>query len=321
MMVSSSDLSGFMAMMPAFTTDDGASIDATETIDLDRLSEALNSMIDDGAGVISTCGSFGEFHTLLWEEWQTLNRAAVEINNNRVPMFVGCTALNSREALKRLEFAQEIGAYGVLVGVPFYFPSTIENAVGFYKDIAERFPKLGIMLYHNPALHNVKLTVPAFEELVKQPNIIGMKDSHRDTLEFMKLQEIINGKITVFCNTMQFHPFHELGAEGFWSIDSWMGPEPLVALYNAVTSGNTDIAREIYFDISPVMTDAKPNCSWRETAAKIAIRYAGYCDPGPLRPPFVEIPDTVDTAMKTRAERWQKLRAKYSGAAVKSAAE
>jgi trans-o-hydroxybenzylidenepyruvate hydratase-aldolase len=197
--------------------------------------------------------------------------------------------------------------------VPFYFPSTIENAVGFYRDIAERFPKLGIMLFHNPALHNVKLAVPAFEELVKQPNIIGMKDSHRDTLEFMKLKEIIDGKISVFCNTMQFHPFHELGAEGFWSIDSWMGPEPLVALYNAVISGNTELAKQIYFDISPVMTDAKPNYSRRETAAKIAIRYAGYCDPGPLRPPFVEIPKTVDTAMKARAERWQNLRAKYRG--------
>ena len=320
-MINSGDLNGFMAMMPAFTTDDGASVDATETIDLNRLSTALNRMIADGAGVISTCGSFGEFHTLLWEEWKTLNRAAVEINDNRVPLFVGCTALNSREALRRLEFAQEIGAYGVLVGVPFYFPSTIENAVGFYKDIAERFPKIGIMLYHNPALHNVKLAVPAFEELVKQPNIIGMKDSHRDTLEFMKLREIINGRISVFCNTMQFHPFHELGAEGFWSIDSWMGPEPLVALYKAVISGDTKLAKKIYFDISPVMMDAKPNYSWRETAAKIAIRYAGYCDPGPLRPPFVEIPATIDEAMRARADKWQTLRTKYNDTAIKSAAE
>ena len=145
-MVSTKDLNGFMAMMPAFTTDDGSSIEATETIDLGRLSLGLNKMISDGAGVISTCGSFGEFHTLLWDEWKTINRATVEIVDNRVPLFVGCTALNSREAVKRVEFAEKIGAYGVLVGVPFYFPSTIENAVKFYQDIAEKFPKLGIMI-------------------------------------------------------------------------------------------------------------------------------------------------------------------------------
>ena len=320
-MVSKKDLKGFMAMMPAFTTDDGSSIDAKETIDLGRLSVGVNQIISDGASVISTCGSFGEFHTLLWDEWKTINRATVEIVDNRVPLFVGCTALNSREAVKRVEFAEEIGAYGVLVGVPFYFPSTIENAVKFYQDIAEKFPNLGIMIYHNPMLHNVRLSVPAFSNLIKYPNIIGMKDSHRDTLEFMKLQKIINGHISVFCNMNQFHPFHKLGAEGFWSIEARMGPEPVLALYNSVVTENFDLAKEIYLSISPVMLDNKPDYSWRETAAKIAIRYAGYCNPGPLRPPFINIPESVDKAQKARATKWRKLCDKYKHTLERAAAE
>jgi len=320
-MVSKKDLKGFMAMMPAFTTDDGSSIEAKETIDLGRLSVGVNKIISDGAGVISTCGSFGEFHTLLWDEWKTINRATVEIVDNRVPLFVGCTALNSREAVKRVEFAKEIGAYGVLVGVPFYFPSTIENAVKFYQDIAEKFPKLGIMIYHNPMLHNVRLSVSAFSNLIKFPNIIGMKDSHRDTLEFMKLQEIINGHISVFCNMNQFYPFHNLGAEGFWSIEAWMGPEPVLALYNSVVTENFDLAKEIYLSISPVMLDSKTDYSWRETAAKIAIRYAGYCNPGPLRPPFINIPESVDKAQKARATKWRKLCDKYKHTLERAAAE
>lgn len=320
-MVSSSELSGIMAMMPAFTTDDGASIDATETIALDRLEDGLERMIADGAGVISTCGSFGEFHTLLWDEFEALNRAAVEIAAKRVPFFVGCTALNSREAVRRMAFAEEIGAYGVLVGVPFYFPSSVENAVRFYKDISERFPKLGIMIYHNPSLHNVTLPVPCFQELVKCPNLIGMKDSHRDAMQFMKLQEIVGGHISIFCNQFQFHPYYDLGAAGFWSIDAWMGPEPLLALHEAVVSGNADRAREIMFAISPPGADRRPNLSWRETASKIAIRYAGYCDPGPLRPPFVEIPEEVDKAQKAKAEKWKELRKRYQPKATRTAAE
>ncbi len=320
-MVGCSDLSGMMAMMPAFTTDDGGSIDATETISVERLEDGLNRMIADGAGVISTCGSFGEFHTLLWEEFQTLNRAVVEIAAKRVPIFVGATALNSREVVKRMAFAEEIGATGVLVGVPFYFPASVENAVRFYKDISERFPKLAIMIYHNPTLHNVTLPVPCFAELVKCPNLIAMKDSHRDTMGFMKLQEIIKGHISVFCNQFQFHPFYELGAAGFWSIDAWMGPEPLLALHEAVVTGDQARAKEIMFAISPVMTDRKMNLSWRETASKIGIRYAGYCDPGPLRPPFVEVPADVDKAQKARAEKWQELRKIYQPQVARSAAK
>ena len=74
-----------MAMMSAFTADDGTSVDAADTIDLDRLAKGLNRMIDDGASVIATCGSFGELHTLLGEEIKTLNRATVEIAARRRP--------------------------------------------------------------------------------------------------------------------------------------------------------------------------------------------------------------------------------------------
>ena len=320
-MASAADLSGMMAMMPAFATDDAGSMDAVDTVDLGRLESGLNRMIGDGAGVISTCGSFGEFHTLTFEEFEKMNGAAVEIVNKRLPLFIGCTALNSREAVKKMAYAEKIGAYGVLIGVPFYFPSSLENAIRFYKEISERFPKLGIMIYHNPALHNVTLPVPAFAELVKLPNLIAMKDSHRDTIQFIKLQEIIKGKISVFCNWIQFHPYYELGAAGFWSIDSWMGPQPLLAYHEAVTSGNTARAKEIMFAVSPVMADPKVNLSWRETASKIGIRYAGYCDPGPLRPPFMEIPPEVDKAQKARAEKWRKLCDTYQPSKTRSAAE
>lgn len=320
-MVSASDLSGMMAMMPAFTTDDGGSLDTIDSVDTGRLETGLNRMIGDGAGVIATCGSFGEFHTLLWEEWQKLNEAAVEVTARRVPIFVGCTGLNSREALKRVAFADRIGAYGVLVGVPFYFPSSVENAIRFYREVAERFPKLGIMIYHNPALHNVTIPVPAFAELVKSPNVIAMKDSHRDTMQFIKLQEIVAGRLAVFCNWMQFHPYHSLGAAGFWSIDAWMGPQVMLAYHDAVVKGDIARAKEIMFAVSPLLQERKVNLSWRESASKIGVRYAGYCDPGPLRPPFLEIPAEVDKAQKASAERWVRLCETYKPTGVKSAAE
>lgn len=320
-MASASDLSGIMAMMPAFATDAAASIDATDTVDLGRLEAGLNRMIGDGAGTISTCGSFGEFHTLLFSEFQKMTGASVEIVDKRVPLFVGCTALNSREALAKIAYAAKVGAYGVLVGVPFYFPSTVENAIRFYREISERFPKLGIMIYHNPTLHNVTIPVSAFTELVKLPNLIGMKDSHRDTAQFMKLQEIIRGKISVYCNWAQFHPYYELGAAGFWSIDAWMGPQVLLAYHEAVVAGDIARAKEIMFAITPVTAEAKVNLSWRETASKIGIRYAGYVDPGPLRPPFLEIPEAVDKAQKARAEKWVKLCQTYRPKRIRSAAE
>lgn len=71
-MIRAQDLKGVVAMMPAFTTKDGDSPDATDTVDAVALRRSVDKMIRDGANAIATMGSFGEFHTLLWEEKKKL---------------------------------------------------------------------------------------------------------------------------------------------------------------------------------------------------------------------------------------------------------
>ncbi|HZR97557.1 MAG TPA: dihydrodipicolinate synthase family protein [Chloroflexota bacterium] len=309
-MLTAQDLHGVMAMMPAFATPDAADINATSTIDVDNLKAGVDRIIRDGIDVIATTGSFGEFHTLLPDEFATLARATVEAVNQRVPLFIGCTALNSREAVQKMRVAREAGAEGVLVGVPFYFPSTVENAVRFYTDISALFPDLAIMIYHNPDLHHVTLPVDCFRQLGQLPNVVAMKDSHRDPRQMLRLRQIVGGKISVFVNQLQYYPYTLLGAAGCWSIEAWQGPWPLLRLRDAIAAGDAATAQEIILALS-ADGDGPPNLSWRETARKISIRYAGYCDPGPLRPPFVEIPAAVDERARRRAAYWGELCAKY----------
>jgi dihydrodipicolinate synthase/N-acetylneuraminate lyase len=314
-MLSASDLGGLMAMMPAFATDNAADIRATATVDVGRLHQGLDRMISDGADVIATTGSFGECHTLLPDEFRTLAHECVAAVKRRVPLFVGVTSVNSREAAQKIKLVDGSGADGILLGVPYYFPSSVENALRFYRDIGEMFPKLNIMIYHNPALHHVTLPVEAFTEIAKNPAVIAMKDSHRTPQEFVELQKIIRGRIGVLVHQAQYATFADLGAAGFWSIDAWMGPWPQLALRDAVRRGDRDAAKAITLDIAPP-GQPPASLSWRETAAKIAIRMAGYVDPGPLRPPFVEIPPEVTQRMQQRVERWHKLCAKYRSVAL-----
>lgn len=309
-MIEARDLGGLMAMMPAFATDDAVTLRAKQTIDVDRLRAGVERMVGDGANVIATTGSFGECHTLFNDEFETLARETIEVVKGRIPVFIGVTSPNARETVQRIEIAERLGADGVLVGVPYYFPSTVENAVRFINDLAEMFPRLGIMIYHNPQLHHVTLPVEGFKELTKHRNVVAMKDSHRDPVEFMRLQKIVAGKISVFCFQGQYFQYADLGAPGFWSIDAWMGPWPQLALRDAVRRGDHEAAAAITLDImgpNTILVDY----SWRETARKIAIRMAGYCDPGPLRPPFVEIPSNVIERQKKAVERWKGLCEKY----------
>jgi dihydrodipicolinate synthase/N-acetylneuraminate lyase len=167
------------------------------------------------------------------------------------------------------------------------------------------------MVYHNPPHHKVRLSLAMMQEILKIPTVVSMKDSHRQPAEFMRLAQMSRDKLSIFVNQLQYAMFAPMGARGFWSIDAWMGPHPQLALRDAVQRKDMVKAAEITLEMAPPTNAKPPNPSWRETAAKIAIRYAGYVDPGPLRPPFVDVPPEVDAAQKAKAEKWKALCAKY----------
>jgi dihydrodipicolinate synthase/N-acetylneuraminate lyase len=297
---------GVLAMMPAFATANAADLQSVSTVDVPNLTRAVDRIIRDGIDAIATTGTFGEFHTLLPEEFRSLCEASIEAVRDRVPLFIGCTAVHTRQTIRNIQVAIDAGAAGVFVGLPYYVPLDVRNAVRFLGELADLFPATSFMIYHNPPLQRVLLPTAAFSQIASHKNIVAMKDSHRDTRAFIELEHILDGRISVFVGMWQYHPYAELGAAGLWSYDCWMGPAPLIALRNAVSRGDRDLAASITRDIHQ-LREGPPNLEWREMAARVAIPLAGYCDPGPLRPPFLEIPDEVQRAAQRRAERWRKL--------------
>jgi dihydrodipicolinate synthase/N-acetylneuraminate lyase len=313
-MIASSDLKGIMAMMPAFTTKDGDRIDAMDTIDSAELARGVDQLIrDGGVDVLTTTGSFGEFHTLLWDEHRKLIEATVAAVKKRVPVFIGCTNLNPRKAIRQAKFARDAGADGILLGVPFYYQASVDNAVQFYHDAADALPGMGVMIYHNPTHHRVTIPVAAFRKITEKPNIVGMKDSHRTPLQFVELCAITKGKMSVFVNQTQMFPYYQLGAAGCWSFNVWMGPAPVIALREACAAEDWEAAKRICIDLDGT-NKAGPdigNLSWRENVYKLSTNEAGYCTAGPLRAPWRIVPQQVKENSKKIAAHWKMLCDKY----------
>ena len=306
-MLTAKDVGGVMGMMPAFATDDATDINATQTIAVDNLAEGVDRIIKDGIDVISTTGTYGECYNLLWEEFRTITAAAVDTVKKRVPLFIGVTSPNPREVVQKMNFVKETAADGVLLGVPYYETLPVDDAVRFYHDIADMFPTLNILIYHNPGNHKFTLPVGAFRELVKKPTIVGMKDSHRTTSAFMNLQRITQGRISVFVNQTQLVPYYGMGAAGCWSTEVWMGPWPILHLRNLVRRGENDKAAEV---IADVMTASQGKPVPGE-GFKRPAEYTDYCKVGPTRVPFLNFPDNQIDRAKKRAAHWQEMNERY----------
>jgi dihydrodipicolinate synthase/N-acetylneuraminate lyase len=303
---------GLNAMMPAFAKEGAESLTATDTVDVDRLTAAVDRMIKDGVNAISTTGSFGEVSNLLWEEMQTLFEATRDVVAKRVPLMFGITSWNGREVVRKARFVRDIGGEGIFVGVPFYYTPTVDNAVAFFKELSALFPDLSIQIYHNPTLHRIHIPVDAFAELSKLPNIVSMKDSHRTPMEFMALQRHVRNKISIFTYQMQYYPYQQWGARGFWSTDAWMGPWPLLYLRDVTDAGEYDKAEQVMFDITGGRVGGGEDVAGpQDNARKLGYTHAGYCDLGPNRSPYMVVkPESLQRHV-ARAERWQQLCEKY----------
>lgn len=307
-MLTASELKGVLGMMPAFSTPDAVDIRATQTIAVDNLKEGVDKIIKDGVNNIATTGTYGECYNLLFEEFKTLAVATVEAVKKRVPLFIGCTSSNPREVVQKMNFVKDIGADGVLLGVPYYETLPVQDAIKFFHDIADLFPTLNILIYHNPDNHKFTLPVSAFTELVKKPSIIGMKDSHRTTQAFMNLQRIVKGKVSVFVNQTQLYPYYRLGAVGCWSTEVWMGPWPVLYLLDVLRRGDEQTAIEVIADIIGDGSGGKPVPG---AGNKRPADFTDYCKVGPTRVPFLHFPEAELAKAKRRAAHWMKLNEKY----------
>ncbi len=307
-MLSAKELNGVLGMMPAFATPDAVDIRATQTIAVDNLKKGVDRIIKDGINNIATTGTYGECYNLLWEEFKTLAVATVEAVKKRIPLFIGCTSPNPREVVQKMNFVKDLGADGVLLGVPYYETLPVLDAIRFYRDIAELFPTLNIVIYHNPENHKFTIPVAAFKELAKIPNIIGMKDSHRTTQAFMQLQKIVRGKISLFVNQAQLYPYYKLGAAGCWSTEVWMGPWPVLYLLDLVKRGEDEKAMEVIGDLVGDRGGGRPVPG---SGNKRPADFADYCKVGPTRVPFLNFPEAQLENAKRRAQHWMKLNEKY----------
>ncbi len=229
----------------------------------------------------------------------------------RVPLFIGATSPNAREVVERLKFVQEIGGDGTLLGVPYYDAQSPEYMADFYTQIAEMFPKLGFLIYHNPVNHKVKIPVSIF------PQTGQVSQHHRHERQPSRHARVYPADGN---HSRQDQRDDQSGADG--SLLSHGIVRLLVdrrldgSLAGAASEkslsapGKDQEALQVISEIMAAAGGERPGGNEGATA-KLPIEFAGYVNPGPARTPIVKFSDTTIERAKKKAEGWKALCAKY----------
>ena len=318
-MISAKDLRGVVAILPTPAREGADRADAVNTVNLEETSRLAESVIRDGATAIMALGTMGECATLSHSDYEAFVDCLLTTVRGRIPAFVGSTALGTHEIVRRIRFLREHGATGTLLGIPMWQPATADMAVKFYASISEMFPHVPIMVYANSRAFRFAFGVDFWKAMVeKAPTVMSSKFSNKAIL--VEAVTATKGRVNFIPPISLAYSFAELSPET--TTTCWIpsvGPQPAIALMHAVAARDWSrakaVAEDIRWAVEPhhVITGSQEVfASYNIQMEKLLMEASGYCEPGPIRPPYDVMPEDFAEAARESGRRFAKLREKYS---------
>lgn len=126
-------------------------------INYPKLEELMDWQIASGIGALVIGGTTGESATLSDAEQMRLIGHAVQYAQKRCKIIAGTGSNNAAHALELSEFANSVGADGLLVVTPYYNKATEAGLLNYYTDIADHV-KIPVICYNVPSRTGVDMS-------------------------------------------------------------------------------------------------------------------------------------------------------------------
>ncbi|SMO68013.1 4-hydroxy-tetrahydrodipicolinate synthase [Ruegeria faecimaris] len=164
----------FKGSMPALVTPF-----SNGELDLGTLKRLVEWQIQEGSTGLVPVGTTGESPTLSHEEHETVVAEVVNAAAGRVPVIAGAGSNNTVEAIRFVQFAQQVGANAALVVTPYYNKPTQKGLIQHFRTLHD-CADIPIIIYNIPGRSVIDMTPQTMGELAELPRIVGVKDATGD---------------------------------------------------------------------------------------------------------------------------------------------
>lgn len=267
---------------PAVTT----KFTADDKLDFEGIGKNFQAQLDAGVDAIILGGSLGEASTLDDDEKYQLLSFTLDFVNGRIPVILNITEGATRRAISYVKKAQNLGADGFMALPPMRYKSDDRETIHFFKAIADATDK-PIMIYNNPVDYKIEVTIPMFEQLLKEhSNIEAVKESTRDISNVSRIRNAFGDRLKILCgvDTLAMEELL-MGADGWVAGLVCAFPAETVAIFRLVKAGRYDEALKIYRWFLPLLElDIHPKLV---QYIKLAEQYTGIGTEGVRAPRLI----------------------------------
>jgi 4-hydroxy-tetrahydrodipicolinate synthase/2-dehydro-3-deoxy-phosphogluconate/2-dehydro-3-deoxy-6-phosphogalactonate aldolase len=269
-----------------------------ESVDYETTGDHARFVVDRGVDAVFPLGTNGEFALLTDEERAGVIESVVEEVGGDVPVIAGVGAPSTYRTVENARRAAEVGADGVVVATPYYYPLDGEGAVSHYRRVAEAVD-CPVYIYHIPGRTGNALALDTLAEIASIDEVAGLKDSSKD-VPWLGQAISANPELTVLAgsDSLQFVG-RALGCTGGVSAVANAVPEIVVELHEAYDAGERDHARAIQEELYAIRGAFKSGSYMAGVKSALSLR--GF-DAGPLREPLRRMSEKEEQDLETRLE-------------------
>lgn len=271
-------------------------------VDLETYASLVERQVAGGSHGITVNGTTAEPSTLTMEERDRLVRVAIEVAAGRVPVVAATGSQSHAETAWLTEQADDAGADAVLVVTPYYVKPPQRGLVEYYRDLGAR-TDLPLLVYHIPGRTAVEVLPETLEQIAAAaPTFVGMKHAVNDLGYVTDARRRLGDAFRIFVGLEELSlPMLAVGATGMMNAVANVAPAEIVALYEAVASGDLDGARKRHdalFELNrAVFWDTNP------TPIKYLMRRLGLLPTNEHRLPMMPATPELEARLDALIER------------------
>ena len=222
------------------------------SIDEDKYREFIRFQIENGCQIL-TMGTTGESATLSHEEHhQAMDITVDEAKKSSLDPFVlaGAGSNSTKEAISLAQYAEKIGADGLLIVVPYYNKPAQHSLIDHFSAIADSV-SLPIILYNVPSRTGTNLEPETVSKLAyNKDNIVGIKCASGNIDQITKIIKTTPDDFIVLSGDdgMTYH-IMALGGKGVISVASNIIPAKMVEFTKSMLNDEWRKARNMQFEL------------------------------------------------------------------------
>lgn len=294
------NLEKYRGVIPAFY----ACYDADGNVSPERVRALTQYFIDKGVKGVYVNGSSGECIYQGVEERKIIIENVMAVARGKLTVIDHVACNNTRDSVELARHAESVSVDAIASIPPIYFRLPEYSIAAYWNAISAAAPNTDFVIYNIPQLAGTALTMSLFAEMMKNPNVIGVKNSSMPTQDiqmFKAAGRAAKGDFIVFNGPdEQFVAGRAIGADGGIGGTYGVMPELFLKLNELIAAGAREEAIALQYDINEIIYKMCSSRANMYAVAKEMLRINAGLDIGGVREPLENLTE-ADRAVAREA--------------------